>query len=125
MGTHEKFFLIEDDVVDAKSIIDELTNAGHKLIRYAGNYQEAIGRIADAKEKGMTIAIVDGNLDYYGEDCADGKEISQLIREQAPGTTIIAYSRSSEARANYGDIYVHKQARKLAEAVTAIPRDQK
>lgn len=124
MGIHEKVFLIEDDPVDARDAFEELKSAGHELIQYAGNFEDASSRIPDAMKLGMTVAIVDGNLDHHLEDCADGREISQLIRDQAPGTTIVAYSRSSEKTANFGDIYVNKKPALLAEMITAIPREK-
>ena len=128
MGIHEKFFLIEDDPEDARLAFDELKNAGHELIQYAGTFEDAIKRISNAKAHGMTVAIVDGNLDSYsGEDCEDGKEIAETIRAQAPGVTIVAHSRSEEKVATYGDIYVSKREPpgKLAEVVTAIPGNKK
>lgn len=127
MGIHEKFLLVEDDPNDAKFAIDELTNAGHKCVQYAGSFEDASNCILNAKRLGMTVVILDGNLNYYPDDCADGRAIAEKIREQAPEVTIVAHSRSSEKIANYEDIYVSKRAPlgKLAEVVTAIPRDQK
>lgn len=125
MGINEKFFLIEDDPEDARRAFDALKSAGHESVQYAGNFQDAIKRIRYAKENGMTIAIVDGNLDHHQGDCEDGRKIAELIRKKAPNVTIIAYSRSAEKTANFGDIYVNKNPTLLANAVTAIPRPQK
>lgn len=127
MGIHEKFFLIEDDYDDAKSALDELTNAGHELVRHAENFQDAIDFIPSLEKSGITVVILDGNLNSYQEDCADGRAIARIIRAKAPYVKIVAHSRSSQIIANYGDIYVGKReaSGKLAEAVTAILRNQK
>jgi DNA-binding response OmpR family regulator len=122
MGIHEKIYLIEDDLEYAREAYQELTNAGHTVVKYSSNYPNAIEQIPAAIEAGMTVAVVDGNLEYYREDCEDGREIAKSIREQAPDTIIVAFSRSSEEKANFGDIYVRKSSRELAEKVTAIPR---
>lgn len=125
MGIHEKFFLIEDDNRDALDAFEELKCEGHELVQYAGSFKDAVEGISIARKRGMTVAIVDGNLDHYPDDCEDGRAIAKLIKDQAPDVTVVAYSRSPEEIANFGDIYVSKSPRKLAEAVTAIPRSQK
>ena len=115
MGTHEKIYLIEDDIETAREAYQELTNAGHTVVWHSSNYPNAIVQIPVAIAAGMTVAVVDGNLEYYREDCQDGREIAESIREQAPGTTIVAFSRSPEKNANFGDIYVRKSSKELAE----------
>lgn len=122
MGIHEKIFLVEDNLDEVREAYEELRNAGHEIIGYAKNFPDAIKGIKDAIQRKMTVAVVDGNLDYHSDNCADGREVSKAIREQAPGVTIIAFSRSRPTVANFGDLYINKDPKKLAEAVTAIPR---
>lgn len=123
MGEHERVYLIEDDTdlaIDAKY---DLERSGHKVIEYARTLESARERLPFAIEKGMTVAVVDGNLaNGPSKDCSDGKEIAALIRDFSPRTKIIALTRSKEEAANYGDIFVGKSLYRLVKEVTEIPR---
>lgn len=123
MAEHEKVYLIEDDTdlaIDAKY---DLERSGHKVIEYARSFETARERLPFAIEKGMTVAVVDGNLaNSPSNDCSDGKEIAVLIRNFSPRTKIIAFTRSKEEIANYGDIFVGKSLHRLVKEVTEISR---
>lgn len=125
MGERERVYLVEDSQEEAVEVLAALKNAGHNVIGYAKNFKVATECISEAIERGMTVAVVDGNLNHYPDDCEDGKAVAKLIKEQAPSATIIAYSRSRPGKADFGDIYINKDPEKLAQAVTAIPRNQK
>lgn len=125
MGLHERVFLVEDDDAVTEQIEWYLKNSGHTMVSHQENLKAALGGIKEAKEQGATVAVVDGNLTTGKNDCGDGKMVAEAIRKQAPNLTIVAFSRSPQELANYGDIYVYKDTSeygKLAEAITAIPR---
>lgn len=124
MAEHERVYLIEDDLDIAIDVRYDLERSGHKVIEYARTFENARERLPFAIEKGMTVAVIDGNLEQggSGNDCSDGKEISALIRDVAPRTKIIAFTRSREGVADYGDIFVGKSLYRLVKEITEIPR---
>lgn len=122
MGSRERVYLIEDDSYDAEWAQQVLEAAGHKIITWAWNMKYARERLSVAQELEMTVAVLDGNLEEESRDCEDGRIIANLIREQAPGVLIIAYSRAKKESASYGDIYVRKNPYELTKVVTEIPR---
>ncbi|KKQ37764.1 MAG: hypothetical protein US59_C0008G0029 [Candidatus Levybacteria bacterium GW2011_GWB1_37_8] len=123
MGFNERFILIDDNRRDAQDIFNEMTSAGHVIAGYASSYEEGINLVSEIDRYNASVIILDGNLNFHREDCGDGKEIARLIREKS-GIKIVAHSSSKKEIANFGDIFVAKQARygTLAEVVSAIPR---
>lgn len=123
MAEREKVYLIEDDLDVAIDAREDLERSGHKVIEYARTLETARERLPFAIEKGMTVAVVDGNLtNGPGNDCSDGKEIAALIRDVAPRTKIIAFTRSRADVTSYGDIFVGKSLYRLVKEITEIPR---
>jgi DNA-binding response OmpR family regulator len=123
MGIHEKVFLVEDDEKIVQLVREELKRAGHEIIGYADNLGDCFSKgIPEAITSGMTVAVVDGELGFNPGGCQDGKDIAGNIRKKAPEVTIVAFSKSQEEIANYGDFYVDKNPKKLARALTMIPR---
>src|SRR3972149_7486993 len=123
MGIHEKFFLIEADHRDAQDIFSEMARAGHEVVGYADNLQDATELVSKIEESGASVIVLDGNLSPRRSDCEEGKEIAKLIKSKNPDMSIIAHSGSSKEAACYGDIYINKPSfGELAKAVTAFPR---
>ena len=82
-------FLIEDD--KALTGVEErfIQEEGHKIVLIASSRQEALDKINQAKELGVNVAVVDGNL---GTGPNDGPEVARALREVIVGIKIISFS---------------------------------
>jgi CheY-like chemotaxis protein len=126
MGEHERVLLIEDDLRDARNAIEELTGAGHELVGSANNFEDAIKLISDIDQSNPTVVVLDGNLriiDEPRDNCMDGRRIARLIK-RASKAIIVAHSHATKEIADFGDIYVGKEAPfgELTRAITSIKR---
>lgn len=103
---YAKIFLAEDDkieVVNTRWFLKE--KGGHEVVLEAKSLEEALDMVPKLLEKGVNIAVVDGNLSPEKHDGEDGAKVAEAIRKQAPGVKIIAYSGGNY---DYGDVYVSK-----------------
>jgi CheY-like chemotaxis protein len=66
-----------------------LTQAGHEVIATAQTRADAIRAVNEAD---FDVAVVDGNLDAFDEDCSDGRAITEEIRKQKHGAKIVWFS---------------------------------
>ena len=82
-------FLIEDD----KALIGVekrfIQGEGHDIVLVAHSRQEALDKISQAKELGVNVAVVDGNL---GTGPNDGPQVARALKEAIAGIKIISFS---------------------------------
>ena len=107
-------FLIEDDkalIGVEKRFIQE---GGHEIILLACSRQEALDKISQAKELGVNVAVIDGNL---GTGPNDGPEVARTLKEAITGIKIISFSGDT---VDWGDFNPKKPSdiSNLGETVT-------
>lgn len=113
-----KVFLVEDQERYRDLAHSYLEEAGHKVVAETKTLKEALELIPSLKEKGVNVAVVDGNLSPNDVSGKDGLVIARQIIEEAPEIKIIAYSLSCKA---HGDVFVSKkESEKLGEEVTKL-----
>lgn len=101
-----RVFLVEDDkigVVNTRWFLTE--NGGHTIVAEASSLEEALNLIPHLEEKGVNVAVVDGNLSLNDSSGRDGATVAEEIRKRAPNIKIVAYSGEKQ---DYGDVYVPK-----------------
>lgn len=81
-------FVAEDKKVFQEIVREELQRAGHKVVILKDNFKEALAAIDSFEEKGVEVAVLDGNLGRGFEE-NHGKGLARLIREKAPWVKII------------------------------------
>ena len=100
-------FVAEDDKSWRGIIIRrKLEGAGHQVAFEAPDIESALEGATQAKELGVNVAVVDGNLNERAVSCADGRAIAKALRETLPSIKIIALSASDLA--DYGDVRLDK-----------------
>lgn len=122
MGERENVIIIEDDREDLMKAVKALKSAGHIVVQTYTSYPTAMQGIESGLAESITVAVVDGNLEYNKLDCQDGREISAAIKKARPEIVVVAYTSSSQNKAIFGDAYVGKSPSRLAREVTDIPR---
>lgn len=118
MPKSAKVFLVDDnegyrDTV--KIVLRGVT--GHEVVAEAGSLVDALNEIPNLLKKGVNVAILDGNLTPGDISGDDGRTIASEIHKQAPEIKVIVNSTEPY---DFGDRFVKKDIRELAEAVTAI-----
>lgn len=123
MGERERILLTEDSESLRIVVARRLGQAGHEVIFQAGDFETAIEGTKQAKEMGVTVAVLDGNLSADDISCSDGLEVAAALRKQVPEVKIVAYT-SEPKRAGYGDVFVDKSSldsiEQLVQTVTAL-----
>lgn len=100
-----RVFLVEDDEWDGWYTEKYLKSGGHLVGLKASTLGEALALVPKLKEERIDVAVVDGNLTRGKRDGADGREVMEAIREQAPSVKIVVYSGGNY---DYGDKQVPK-----------------
>lgn len=122
MPQQARIFLVEDDILEVQEVKYFLEKADHKIVAEAKSLEEALNLIPQLSEKGINIAIVDGNLTSGDSSGKDGQTVATAIRKQSKGIKIVAYSGK---KYDYGDVFMPKgltveAMRKFAETITAL-----
>lgn len=118
-----RVFLVEDDKIGVMRTRWFLTeNGGHTIVAEASSLEEALNLIPHLEEKGVNVAVVDGNLSPDDSSGRDGTTVAEEIRKEAPNVKIVAYSGE---KYDYGDVYVpkphpYKKEVKLEEIVKEL-----
>lgn len=101
MPRKAKVFLVDDNENIRNSIKESLEREGHEVLIEAGSLEEALIKISDVAQKGVTIAIIDGSLSPPGTAFTnDGEKVASALKKKAPDIKIISFSSH---RANWGD----------------------
>lgn len=113
-------FLIENDENSRENAVTFLEMAGHRVVETASTLDEALNKIPSLTNKGVDVAIVDGNLSFGDESGKNGEVIAREIKAAHPEIVVIGHALRkpiSTADVNCPKI---EGGSKLAETVTAI-----
>lgn len=93
-----------------------LADNGHEVMLEAGSFEEALENVKKAKELGVNIAILDGDL---GTGYQDGQKIAELLKKEMPGIKIISFSGLP---ADWGDVNPDKEVgpKRLLEIIAEL-----
>ncbi len=94
-----KIFVAEDNQ-DVLSLLTELLGA-HEVMT-ASSLKEALVKVSEAEQRGVTVAFLDGNL---GTSDHDGEDVAVALREKIPSIKIISLSVQ---RKTWGDVNLEK-----------------
>ena len=115
---------LAEDYPQLREIAKELIeDASHTVVIEVGSLEEALKNIdiGRAKEKGVNVAVVDGNLSENDISGSDGRQIAEALRKEIPDITVISFSGQNQ---DYGDVHVDKndyeQTSKLGEIITRL-----
>lgn len=88
-----KIFIAEDVKYWRRVLKRELKREGHDVLLVASTLPEAINKVRKFREKGIQVAIIDGNMnpDNSGGD-HDGEVLVDVIRTLEPEVKIIGMS---------------------------------
>jgi DNA-binding NtrC family response regulator len=113
-----KIFFVEDDVDSREDCAEYLKSAGHTIVETATTIEEAMNKIPTLDQKGINIAIVDGNLSKDSYDGSEGEFIAEEIKKQHPNIVVIGHSLKKPL--NNADVNSIKMENneKLVEVVT-------
>lgn len=121
MPPKAEVFVAEDDIDWQRRIRDLLNDAGHRVAATATTRKQAFEVVGKLKELGIMVATVDGNLNQYDSNGADGAAVIATIRQHAPEVKIVGLSGSFEG-VRGADVQVWKgqAAERLADEVTGL-----
>jgi len=97
-----KVFVADDYEPIHQLVKRALVNSNYYVVVEAVSLDEALSKIGEAKERGVTLAILDGDL---GTGRSGGPIIAKALREKVPGIKIISHSCFL---ADWGDINLRK-----------------
>lgn len=119
-----KVFLAEEYPQMRKMAREIIEDAGHQVVAEIAGIDDLPLAFERAKEKGVTVAVVDENLfedDTDDTSESDGRLIAELLRRVIPGIKIISFSEQNQ---DFGDIHVDKndtdQVLKLGHIIREI-----
>ena len=121
-----RIFLVEDDRIIRRLVVDKLTKAGHLVVLEAIDLFGAMGIIKSGllQEKGVNVAIIDGIFPRYSRKALVGTEllgpeVAEKIRNLRLPIKVIAFTSLDRKFAPYGDVYVYKGS-SLEKAIKAL-----
>lgn len=111
-----KIFLADDFKPIREIVKRVLISNDYYVVVEAVSLNEALGKIDLAKEKGVTLAILDGDL---GTGRSDGPTINKALREKIPGIKIISHSG---LLADWGHINLRKPSgpKEMIKAIESL-----
>ena len=116
---HATVYISEDDKLFREMAVEIIEAAEHKVVVVASTVREALDGIEKAKQEGVNVAVVDGNLTKEAYSGYDGELVSRELRKQIPGIKIVSFSGNKQT---YGDSHVEKgNVMELGKAITALP----
>ena len=99
-----KAFVAEDDSWWQEIYRDILEGEGHQVLLTATNRAEALAAVEKLGELGIDLALIDGNLNEWDSDGADGQAVLAAIRAKAPNVKTVGVSalsvRGADAQAS-------------------------
>lgn len=108
-----RILIVEDYEVISQLLTRSMKMWGHEVVGVAANLSSALEEARLAKEKGVQVAIVDGDLKSGAPWTSDGETVAAALREYAPDVRIIAHT--AHAKGEYGHFFVPKPC--LAEVM--------
>jgi CheY-like chemotaxis protein len=87
-----KVFLVEDDNASRDVCSEFLRMGGHTVVENASTLQSALRKIPGLREKGVNVAVVDGNLSEGDESGRDGEMVTRQIKAQHPDIKVIGHA---------------------------------
>lgn len=87
-----RIFWVEDDDDYRRTRTEFLEREGHIVVEVASSFDEAVEKIPSLQEKGINVAIVDGNLDPGENSGREGETIAKKIKSEHPSITVIGNS---------------------------------
>lgn len=110
-----KAFIAEDDPRWQEIYKNILEKEGHEVLLTAANRVEALAAVEKLNELGIDLALIDGNLNKYDSNGADGQAVLAAIRTKAPNVRTVGVSGLSVPGA---DVQASKtRIEKLGEVV--------
>lgn len=97
-----RVFIAEDNKAVRFFVKKSLEETGHQVLVEVASFEEAMNKIAGAKEMGINVAVLDGSLP---DDSSHGPQIAEALRQAIPGIRIVALSGEE---VNWGDKNLHK-----------------
>ncbi len=113
-------YLVEDNESLRESTKALLELDGHNVVAEAATLDEALEGISKARDAGVQVAVVDGNLSQNDLSGNDGNTVADALRKAIPGIKIISYSSDEQ---DYGDVHVSKDVRRgvsISEVITKL-----
>lgn len=107
MVEHARIFYAEDSSMVRRSLKRLLEDLGHQVVIEAETLEDALANIKTARDLGVRVAIVDGNLSPHDLSCNDGRVLSAALKEAIPNIFIIANSGTG-VDPGYGDVVADK-----------------
>src|SRR3989344_6802499 len=100
-----RVFLAEDDKSFRKFARRFIEGASHQVSVEVSTLGDAIVAIPRAKELGVNVAVVDGNLTADDTSGNDGDMLAAALRKEIPDIKIISFSGQPQS---YGDVHISK-----------------
>jgi len=118
--TPKKVFLVEDEKSIREVTREFLEMEGNEVVLEAGSLEEALEKIKEVVQKGVSVAIIDGSLTPHGTSTNDGRMVAERLRKEAPEVKIISFSTLDS---DWGDANLGKGSisfQQLARLVTIL-----
>lgn len=116
-----RVFLAEDYLQMRKMARKIIEDAGHQVMAEVARIGDLPLAVERAKEKAVSVAVVDGNLSEDDTSGSDGWLIYETLKREIPGIKIISFSGQSQ---EYGDVHIDKrdtdQVLKLGDIIREI-----
>ncbi|MEK7503739.1 MAG: response regulator [Patescibacteria group bacterium] len=92
MPEKAKIFFAEDDDLVRKLVRRVCLASGHTIELEATTLEDALEKIKLAKEMGVNVAVLDGNLTKGERLKDDGEIIAQALEKEIPDIIIVSHS---------------------------------
>lgn len=118
-----KIFFVEDNEHDRSNVQWFLERDGHSIVIEARTLGEALSQIPELQEKGVNVAIVDGNLTEGDGSGEDGEKVTNKIKKLfGESVKVISLSGQRESY-GYGDVFVMKNPRDGYKELLRVVRE--
>ncbi len=116
-----RVFLAEDDSTFRRAARRFIEGSSHQVSVEANTLGDAISAIPKAKELGVNVAVLDGNLTEDDTSGYDGETLATALRDEIPDIKIVSFSGQPQS---YGDVHINKghfdEVKGLGETITKL-----
>lgn len=123
MVEHARIYIAEDGDDTRYQLCRLLKESGHEIVVEASNMASALAGVEVAREAGVQLAIVDGNLTRHKLNGEEGKLLSAKLKEAIPGIRVVAFTSMTDP--GYGDVLAFKgdinYSDQILQEIAAIP----